>query len=132
MNRHAVRATLATAIAAPLFFVAPALSAAAPTAEAKGDGENTVAVTFTNPSNEPASCGALVHFFSTPLSSFGWPPVVLVAPQGTTTQQIPFVSGGIHTVSWWCDVPGEQLHTGQIGPVAVGGASESILGFFGS
>ncbi|MCW4354941.1 hypothetical protein ONR57_16675 [Hoyosella sp. YIM 151337] len=127
MKTTALRAAIAAAALAPMLLAAPALASAAPSADARGINETTAEVTFHNDRGVTATCGSILNFFGSPLSWFGLPPAVAVPPGGTASQQIPFITPGIHTLMWWCDVPGEQVYTGREGPVAVGGLSVAIV-----
>ncbi|AEF39121.1 hypothetical protein [Hoyosella subflava] len=127
MPRAAARAAIAAAAIAPMMLAAPTLASAAPSADARSAGETTAEVTFHNDRATTATCGSILHFFGSPLSWFGLPPAVAVPPGGSASQQIPFITPGIHTLSWWCDVPGDQVYTGNEGPVPVGGISVAIV-----
>ncbi|WP_278313587.1 hypothetical protein [Lolliginicoccus levis] len=124
------RAVVIALAAGSALLAAPAIASAAPIVETTSVNETTLEISYTNTSSSPATCGGLLHFFGSPLSWFGLPPAVIVPPNGTATQQVPYVIGGIHTVSWWCDVPGEELHTGRVGPVAVGGLADVLVDGF--
>lgn len=126
MSRTALRATTAAAATATLLALAPALAQAAPSADARGLDETTAEVTFHNDTGATITCGALVHFFGLPLSWFGWPPAVTVPPMGSASQQMPFITPGVHSVRWGCQGPGGG-HAGYLPAVAVGGAANSVV-----
>ena len=126
MSTTALRAATTAAAAATLLALAPAVAQAAPWADARGLDETTAQVTFHNDTGAPISCGALVHFFGLPLSWFGWPPVVVVPPQGSASQQMPFIAPGVHSVRWGCQGP-DGIHSGYLPAVPVGGAANSVF-----
>lgn len=126
MKRRVIQVATVAAAAAPLLVLSPALAHAAPGADARGVNESTAEVTFTNDTSTPLTCGALVHFFGSPLSWFGWPPAVTVAPNSSASQMFPFISPGIHTARWTCQGAGGS-YSGDIAPVAVGGLSIALV-----
>lgn len=127
MKTTALRAAVVSAAIAPMIVAAPAIAAAAPSAEFRSIDETTAEVTFHNDRGTTATCGSILHFFGSPLSWFGLPPAVSVPPGGSASQVLPFITPGIHTLDWWCDVPGEQVYMGREAPVGVGGLSVAIV-----
>jgi hypothetical protein len=126
MMKHALRSAAVAAAAAPLLFLAPAVAGADPTVTAIGVDDTTAVATYFNDQSEPATCAGILHFFGTPLSWFGLPPTVTVPPGGSASQTMPFISPGIHSLQWSCQVSGRS-YGGVYGPVPVGGAAIAIV-----